>query len=101
MNKIYGLGLDERIIALEQYVEKLVDDLKLAKHNLKVLEIQQVKQEYEIDVGTIVKNEKGQKFKIVSIDPSLCKPWLVVNPEKKDGTFGKSMRNLYDCWEKV
>jgi hypothetical protein len=57
--------------------------------------------EYGVKVGSIVKDRDNLVCKVIGIDAWLSgKPLLTVNPIKKDGSFGKSKRNLYS-WELV
>jgi hypothetical protein len=50
-------------------------------------------------IGDIVVRA-GQRYRVVDIDPMFTKPWVSGNPKRKNGTFGTSVRHLYDNWEK-
>jgi hypothetical protein len=56
-----------------------------------------------VSVGQVVKHKKtGILYRVVGIDTSWKhKPWLRGNPKKVDGTWGASVRHIYDDWEAV
>lgn len=50
----------------------------------------------------------GKVYRVYSIDRfsenrdgTLQRPWVSGNPMRADGTFGTSVKNLYDDWEKL
>lgn len=59
------------------------------------------KEKYGIDFDVIVKS-RNKKFRVCRIDVTLSdKPWVKGYPQKKDGTFSNTIRNLYASWEVV
>jgi len=59
-----------------------------------------------VSVGDIVRanggRNEGMLFRVARIDTwESGGAWVTGNPKKKDGTFGKSERNLYSGWERV
>lgn len=55
-----------------------------------------------IDFGDVVEDKNGNAFRVTKIElwPQ-DKPWVSGNPQKKDGTWGTSQRNLYGHWTKL
>lgn len=57
-------------------------------------------EEYGVTVGSIVTDGQCQ-FRVTEVDAHCGgKPWVSVNPRRKDGTFGTAHRHLYN-WELV
>jgi len=98
----------------EQQIQKLEAIIKTARANLVSLhdkcsvekalirECQLKLHEFKhgIKPGVIVVYH-GVLHKVVSIEPDrgFEKPWVTGNPQRKDGTYGTAVRNLFDNWE--
>jgi hypothetical protein len=54
-----------------------------------------------VAVGDIVHHSRTKKrFRVARIEPHSHSTWLMGNPERADGTFGKAERHLFDEWVK-
>lgn len=61
-------------------------------------------QKYGVRGGSIVRRRMdGRLYRVVSVDTSWWpgRPWLVGNPQRKDGTYGTGFHNLFGDWELV
>jgi len=83
---------------LERKVEQIEIELAKAKTDLWEALLEKAKKVYGIDYGTIVMS-RNEEYKVVSIDVRWDKPWLKGYGKKKDSTWGKALRSLYDDWE--
>ena len=55
-----------------------------------------------VTAARIAPTGDGMMFRVTRIDPwESGGAWVTGNPKKKDGTFGKSERNLFSDWERV
>lgn len=76
---------------------------ELTEVNLKIKQyyITRAERKWGIKVGDIVLGNNGKKHRIAKIisGEHREKPWLEGNPERKDGTYGTAVRNLYNDWE--
>lgn len=64
----------------------------------KLLEAEKLKRA-GVAIGDIVIC-KGERYRVAKVTAfGYGKSWVGGNPTKKDGTFGSSIRNLYDHWE--
>ena len=56
-----------------------------------------------VSVGDKVRRVRTNKlYRVAVIEPHTWGPtWVTANPQRKDGSFGTALRNLYDDWEKV
>lgn len=56
-----------------------------------------------VSVGDIVRRQKDGKLgRVVKVDLSWqSKPWVTVNPMKKNGEYGTAERNWYGYWDLV
>ena len=88
----------EKLKKLKKMEEGLRRELSDVNQDIRTVNLAICKEEHGIEIGTVVLDQSGKRHKITSIDTSWEKPWLTGNPEKKDGTFGKSERNLYSHW---
>jgi hypothetical protein len=69
------------------------------KHQRGLLEAERIRRA-GISVGDVVVS-KGERFRVAEVKAfSYGQAWVTGNPEKKDGTFGTSRRNLYSDWQK-
>src|ERR1700690_1555977 len=90
---------------LERKVQSLQDQLSAALASLRRAKLDAC----PVKKGDIVRykgqnsRKQGQLYKVTGIDTnfSLENPWLVGNPQRKDGTWGIAERNLYSEWERV
>jgi len=57
--------------------------------------------EIGVEIGDIVVAHR-RRWRVVAVHPTFKgqKPWVEANPQKKDGSFGVSIRNLFRDWEK-
>lgn len=95
----------------EQELKQLLDELSLARtHVQNVTEKARacwhaiLKEKYGIEEGAFVKY-RGALYKVSGIrhyqNFPLNKPWVTGNLKKKEGTFSKIKRHLFDEWELV
>ena len=61
-----------------------------------------------IAVGDVVRSTSrrwgdGALFRVCRVEPASwrSKAWIAGNPQRKDGSFGTGVRNLFSDWEKV
>lgn len=88
------------IASLEAEVARLRSGLMAAKKRLEEARIAAC----GVAVGDIVRGTgryAGKRYRVCEIDASWSPPWLIANPERKDGTFGTAARNLFGNWERV
>lgn len=56
-----------------------------------------------VSIGDVVvgtgRGYAGKLFRVSSIDPNWSPPWLRGNPQRADGSFGTSERNLFGDWQ--
>ena len=62
------------------------------------------KEQYGVEEGTVVVGKNGLEGRVCVIEAQsfidpLAKPWIRVNPRKKDGTWSKQVRHVYGDWE--
>ena len=50
-----------------------------------------------VSVGDVVVSN-GRRYRVSDVEPHRFGVWLKGNPERKDGTFGRSKRNLFGSW---
>lgn len=74
--------------------------LSKIRHELRETQLAIIKEVFGLFPGKIVKDREGKLYKVAQIKPiQNGKPWVTGNPIKKDGTFGKSDKVLYDYWD--
>jgi len=86
------------ILALEKEVDRLRIELHAAEDRLRTAKISAI----GVSPGDIVNGTgryAGNQYRVVAIDPSWSKAWIVGNPKRKDGTFGSAERHIYGNWE--
>jgi hypothetical protein len=91
---LWGLGGDE--MTWQDKVRQLEEELRHAR----AMAVKEAAAEYGVSVGSIVFDRNGKRCKVVEIE-RVCgagKPWLIANPQVKDGSFGGQRRVLFDNW---
>lgn len=87
--------------------ETLEADLKTHKEIVGALVAERRQRKLDrcgVKVGDIVRSKRrvGGIFRVVGIDAEWqSRAWVTGNPQRKDGTFGTSIRNLFSDWEHV
>ena len=86
---------------LEAKEREIVSALNAIRGEIREERLKIAKDKYGVDVGSVVVNNNGVRFLVVEIEAKsfLGKPWLSGNPEKKDGTWSKAVRNLFNDWD--
>ena len=79
----------------------LNEELQRVKQQIEKIKIENCIKEFGVNVGSIVRDNKGKEYRVTAILPVFRKPWLECNPRNKDGEFGKALRRLFDDWELV
>lgn len=93
----------ERIRQLQEQEKDIVHSLKEIHEFIQQEYERYVAETYKVKPGTIVNNQAGKLYRVHSIAHTNIyepKPWLSVNPQKKDGDFSKQIHRLYN-WEVV
>lgn len=82
--------LVSRIAELKKTLSERENDLKM--HKLEMIRKQ------GLEIGVVVIDTDGEEFKVCGIDLSDCYNglWVKGYPRKKNGDFGKAIRNLFD-----
>ena len=91
MSLITELGSKEK--RLRKELCDVVEEIRTEKLRL-------AEEKYGVQIGSVVKWNDND-FRVTEIDPTWDPPWLKGNPQKKDGTFGKSVRHIYGDWEVI
>jgi hypothetical protein len=90
--------VDTTIAALEGRVDSLRTELRDAEQLLLSAKIAVT----GVTIGDIVRHSRnGKRFRVTKIEPHSYSTWLMGNPERADGTFGKAERHLFDEWERI
>jgi hypothetical protein len=80
--------------------ENRLEELMLEKRaERRKLQLEAIKLEFRVIVGSIVTGRDGLEYRVTSIYPSWKTPWIKGNPRKKDGTWGNAERHLYGDWK--
>lgn len=81
---------------------------KVARESLNAIRCEYAALVFGLSVGAIIMDEKGKKHRVTSwgaADDNYKRwgrrPWVYANPQKKDGTYGTKVRNLYSDWTLV
>lgn len=80
--------------ACERSLREELADVRKRLHDAKVAES-------GVAVGDIVRGKGDVLGRVCRVDPGFGKAWVVVNPTKKDGTFGIAERNWFSDWARV
>jgi len=81
--------------------EKALRNAMIARSGVAVGDIVR-KKSGRVTAARIAPTGDGMLFRVTRIDPwESGGAWVTGNPKKKDGTFGKSERNLFSDWERV
>lgn len=81
--------------------EKALRNAMIARSGVAVGDIVR-KKSGRVTAARIAPTGDGMMFRVTRIDPwESGRVWVTGNPKKKDGTFGKSERNLFSDWERV
>lgn len=102
----------EAILALIKESEEIIRTtqahLTNVKKTLHEQELAYAKAKFGVEPGVVVMGTGGRmpgEHRVASIEPRNYskdrKPWLMGNPKKKDGTFGKSVVHLFEYWEPI
>jgi hypothetical protein len=96
LREIEALGVQEGV--LEKQLEDVI-------HEIRELRASQAKLQHGVVCGSIV-SSRGKTYKVSMIDMGISfdgkrKPWLRGFVQKKDGTFGKVERCIFNDWVMV
>ena len=91
--------LRSRIDECEKEESRLETLLTEKRRERQAIQLDAIKEEFGVTVGSIVIGRDGQDYRVTSIQSSWQTPWLKGNPRKKDGTWGNTERHLYDDWK--
>ena len=85
----------DEIEALRETVRDLTLKLQNASAKLRAAEIAAA----GVNIGDVV-SYRGVRYRVTDVNPRSWggKVWVKGNPVKKDGTFGRAKRHLYDDW---
>lgn len=96
-------GQHDQELLNEELLKTLEDNERLLRARIREIEreIKSVKLEIfklktGVGIGSIVMDRNGKLFRVTDIDPNYW--WVEGNPQRKDGTFGTSTRDLYGEW---
>jgi hypothetical protein len=88
----------DQVELLERRVDGIRAELRDAEQLLRAAKITAT----GVAVGDIVRHSRnGKRFRVVKIEPYSHSTWLMGNPERADGTFGKAERHIFDEWERI
>ena len=95
--------MSEKLVDLLYQEEQLRNKLSKVTVAIREEQLLEAKNKYGVEIGAIVKDRSGKEYRITKVDVRSWDgfPWLEGNPRKKDGTFGKARRCLYNSWEVV
>lgn len=105
MNKEAIAKRESTIDALEKRSRDLNEQLRLVNKEIRDEMLLLAEEQYGVKPGVVVVNEKGERFKVIEVQPQTRflggnnKPWLTGYAAKKDGSFGLSVRNLFTHWK--
>lgn len=92
------MNSDELLGGLRRREEALIIELNQVRAAIQTREVELS----GVTLGQIVRNKKDNKlYRVVEIDAKWMRPWLKGSPQKADGSFGTSIRHLFDNWEVV
>ena len=84
--------------------EALMSRIENHKQAIRKLEVELEQEKLKragVAIGEIVVSN-GARFRVASVRVfGFGKSWVKANPTRSDGTFGTSVRNLYENWEKA
>lgn len=92
-------GLKKELAAISKKLDSLHSEMANLRGLREAIRVKYVYLAFGVRVGSVVEDPEGRRYRVVKIDRWWGddeKPWLVGNPTKKDGTFGKAERNIYD-----
>jgi phosphoenolpyruvate-protein kinase (PTS system EI component) len=95
-------ALESQMEVVAQQIKDAANLLKEKEKELVDLHLKVVKVLYGVELGSIVQPKKGDVCMVTEIRyNNLSRPWLKGHPKKKDGTWSRTERYLYDDWELV
>jgi hypothetical protein len=104
--------MEKRMLELEGKIDTLREEINRTVLAGKELYRDYAKVRWGVEPGVVVtrlSSIRGEPIRVVSIDVPCCfskytfqnRPWVTGNPKKKDGTWGKAVRNVFGDWEVV
>jgi hypothetical protein len=98
--RVKGEQIKKECLVYQKELDRLFDEYR----TLQVLFIETV---WDVKPGVIVKDQHGTPYRVTHVDirqwgatweRATDRPWVTGNPMRRDGTFGRGERRLYEHW---
>jgi hypothetical protein len=93
----------ESIEELKLKEKEAMTALSVVRSDIRAYWLSKHKEDFGVEPGVIVLTRDNKKAIVDSVEAKEAyrKPWLQGRVEKKDGSFGKAVRNLYSDWKVI